>query len=185
MREEELLDLFRRTETLLEGHFAIDATLHTNRIIHVGKALQFAPFNRKLAYEIVRHFLELDIHVILAPSVSAIPLAVEIGRQLEARAIFLDPLSPQPTLSQGFMMHAGERVVIVQDLLLNDNELDGAITLIRQAEARLIGVGSVIDTRTSRRTFTVKDVTAIKLSYEHYPVSDCPLCAKGLPLSSE
>jgi|GEM_PF-491099 len=184
MNEEEILDMFHRTGVIIaggSGHYATREGFHSATLIRVGKALQFPPFNRKLAFEIVRHFLELDIHVVAAASSESIPAAVEIGRQLEARTIFADP-ADGTRLYDGFMIHAGERVVIVQSLLRNDQGLEPLKRLVRKADARLIGVGSIVDVRESRSSFTIRDVTAIRLPWEYFPAGDCPLCAAGSPV---
>lgn len=186
MEQQEILDLFERTGVILhggEGHYITSGGTHSATLIRVDKVLQFPPFNRKLAYEIVRHFLELDIHVVATPSVGGIPAAVEVGRQLEARTIFIDP-HDTTKLFGGFMMHAGERVVIVQDLLQSDRELEELTALVRHFDARLIGVGSIVDVRPSRKKFTVKDVTAIRLPWESFPADACPFCAAGSPIIS-
>ena len=182
MTEPEIRDLLIRTGALIEGHCPSGDGTHAGRMIRVVKATQFAPFNRKLCYEIVRHYLELDIHVVVAASTAAIPVAVEVGRQLEARAIFVARGGAEPMLFDGFELHEGERAVIVQGLLESDEELEGASRLLRRANARLVGVGSIVDARPARKRFTYKDVAAIQLPRERYPSSSCPLCAAGVPL---
>jgi orotate phosphoribosyltransferase len=182
MTQTEILDLLYRTGAIVDGHCDCGDGLHAERSIRVVKATQFAPFNRKLCYEIVRHYLELDIHVIVAASQAAIPVAVEVGRQLEARAIFIVENANGPALFDGFELHDGERAVVVEALLERDDQTHGASTLIRRANARLIGTGSIVDTRSSRRRFTIKDVSAIQLRHERYDAASCPLCASGVPL---
>src|SRR3954467_6596757 len=89
MTEPETVEILSRTGAIVDGHCDRGDGTHASKLIRVVKATQFAPYNRKLCYEIVRHYLELDIHVVVAASAAAIPIAVEVGRQLEARAIFL------------------------------------------------------------------------------------------------
>jgi orotate phosphoribosyltransferase len=183
MQREEIIELLQRTNAVVHGHFTTGDGWHTPQLIRPSKALQFAPFNRKLCFEIVRHFLELDIHVVVSPSVGGIPVAVEVGRQLEARAIFLEEIEGIMSLSRGFEMHEGERVIVVSDLLDSDNLLQPAIAAIRSANARLIGIGGIIDIRSSDRSFNVKNVAAIRLEPEMFMPEDCPLCAHGEPLT--
>ena len=184
MQREEIIELLQRTSALMHGHFLAADGRHACELIRPAKALQFAPFNRKLCFEIVRHFLELDIHVVLSPSTGGIPVAVEVGRQLEARAIFLEEVDGAMILSRGFEMHEGERVVVVSDLLDSDSLLQPAITAIRNANARLIGIGGIIDIRTSDRSFNVKNVAAVRLEPDMFIPADCPLCAQGEPVAA-
>lgn len=180
MTSQEILELLERTGALIDGHCDLGNGTHADRTIRVVKATQFAPFNRKLCYEIVRHYLELDIHVVVAASVAAIPIAVEVGRQLEARAIFAD--AGATVLFDGFELHDGERAIVVQGLLESDEETDNVSRLIRKANARLVGIGSIVDTRPAKQRFTVKDVTAIQLPWQRYPADSCPLCSSEAPL---
>jgi orotate phosphoribosyltransferase len=177
MTRDEILSLLRKTGALVEGHFVREDGLHTSQLIRPAKALQFAPFNRKLSFEIVRHFLGADIHVILSPTVGGIPVAVEVGRQLEARAIFIEQVDGVATLGRGFELHEGERVVVATDLLASDAELADALGMIRDADARLVGIGSIVDIREVRRIRTAKDIAAIQLADPLYPAESCPLCA--------
>jgi hypothetical protein len=72
----------------------------------------------------------------------------------------------------------------VQGLLESDDEIAGAIALLRASNARLVGIGSIVDTRAARRRFTIKDVAAIQISHERYPAGSCPLCASGVALDA-
>jgi len=179
MTSQEILELLERTGALIEGHCDRGDGTHADRLIRVVKATQFAPFNRKLCYEIVRHYLELDIHVVVAASTAAIPIAVEVGRQLEARAIFADA---EGGLFDGFELHDGERAIVVQGLLESDEETTIVSKLIRKTNARLVGIGSIVDTRPAKQRYTVKDVTAIQLPLQRYDAGSCPLCALETPL---
>ncbi len=177
------IDILIATGAVVEGHFLLPDGTHAERRLRVGKATQFAPYNRKLCYQIVRHFLELDIHVIVAASVGSIPAAVEIGRQLEARTVFVDLGADGAALHEGFELHEGERAVVVVDILLEDRQLDAHAALIRRADARLIGIGSIVDARTAKTRMMVRDVCAARLPYASVPAERCPLCASGTPLS--
>ncbi len=184
MTSEEVIELLRSRGAIVEGHFVLADGTHTNLRLRPVKATQFAPINRRLCYEIVRHFLELDIHVVIAATVDSIPFAVEVGRQLEARCIFVAPADGGAMLHDGFELHEGERAVVLQSLLPTDTEIDAVAVLLRAANARLIGVGSLLDARPTRRRFTVKDVAAAQLVPPRHAPDSCPLCAEGIPLTA-
>lgn len=162
MKRDEIIALLRRTGALLDA----PATLADGRVasmtLRVPKATQFAPFNRQLCYEIVRHFLELDVHVVVAVDVASIPVAVEVGRQLEARAIHI--ASTDATgLDHGFELHHGERALLVIDRIDSNEQATAATRIVRRLGARLIGIGSIVDLRGGTRIETIKDITAVQL----------------------
>lgn len=180
MERQDVLELLRKTDALIEGHFVNDDGAHADALVRVAKVVQFAPWNRKLCFEIVRHFLELDIHVVMGLSVGAIPVAVEVGRQLEARTLFIEEVEGRPALRRGFQLHHGERVVLIQDHLRSQSELAPATAMIREANARLIGVGAIVDSREEITTHTFKNVSALRLQLTATAPSECPACAAGL-----
>lgn len=183
MTPDDIRELLASKGALVAGHFAEPDGTHSDLLIRPLKATQFAPVNRRLCYEIVRHFLELDIHVVIAASVAAIPVAVEIGRQLEARVVFMDERAGAPALHEGFELHEGERGIVVESLMESDERIDAVAAIMRAANARMIGVGSIVDTRAARKRLNVKDVAVLQAEAAgRYAAAACPLCAAGLPL---
>jgi orotate phosphoribosyltransferase len=163
MKREEILDLLRQTGAMLdEPETLADGRVFSFRV-RPPKLTQFAPFNRRLCYEIVRHYLELDVHVVVALDVPSIPVAVEVGRQLETRAIHLASTDAD-VLEHGFELHHGERVLLVIDRIVSNDQVIAATRLVRRSGARLIGIGSLVDMRGGALVETVKDITAISLS---------------------
>lgn len=163
MKPEEILDLLRQTGALLDEPETLADGRRSNACVRVPKVTQFAPFNRRLSYEIVRHFLELDVHVVVALNVPSIPVAVEVGRQLETRAIHLAS-TDAVELEHGFELHHGERVLLVIDRIDSNIQVAAATRIVRRAGARLIGIGSIVDMRIGGCVETVKDITAIQLA---------------------
>jgi orotate phosphoribosyltransferase len=162
MRRDEIIELLRRSGALLDEPSELADGRRASARVRVPKVTQFAPFNRQLCFEIVRHYLELDIHVVVAVDVPSIPVAVEVGRQLEARAIHLAS-SEATELEYGFELHHGERVLLVIDRFDAVGQVAAATRIVRRSGARLVGVGSIVDLRGGRRVETVKDIAAVQL----------------------
>jgi orotate phosphoribosyltransferase len=181
MKEAELEALLRSTGAIVDAHVAIDDRTHSSLLLRTAKATQFAPHNRRIAHRIVRHFLELDVHVVIAANAASIPFAVEIGRQLEARTTFVDT-QDSARLAPGFELHDGERVLVVIDILRSNAAYANVSRIVRNANARTIGIGSIIDARIDKPKPIIREITAITLDVPAYPVDGCPLCADSIPL---
>jgi orotate phosphoribosyltransferase len=184
MERSALIELLYSRGALTDGHYALEDGRHSSLLFRPARIIQYAPHNRRLCFQIVRHFLELDIHVVIAPTIGSIPVAVEVGRQLEARAVFLEEIDGAMQLSRGFQLHDGERAIVVMDLLKNDDELRPAVQQLRRADARLIGIGGIFDIRESDRAFNVKNVATIRMHDHCHLPADCPRCIAGTPLTS-
>ncbi|HVK37003.1 MAG TPA: hypothetical protein VNA88_00610 [Candidatus Kapabacteria bacterium] len=178
MRREEILELLRSTGALLDEPSTLADGRQVPVHVRVPKLTQFAPFNRRLCFEIVRHYLELDIHVVVAIDVASIPVAVDIGRQLETRAIHLASTDAD-TLEHGFELYHGERVLLIIDRFDANEQIVAATRLVRRSGARLVGVGSLVDMRAGGRVETVRDITAIRLADDETTLARLSSEARG------
>lgn len=172
------MELLRSTGALQEEHTILPDNRHSNLLLRPLKVLQFPPFCRKVAFEIVEHFLDMDVQLVAAASVDAIVLAAEIARQLEARMVFSTTPAGADTavLHPEFSIHAGDRVLVV-DTILTDNPaaLRALGRKILAEDARLIGVASLFDISSVTHIFNVRQVTVVKVAPQYHTAGDCPL----------
>ena len=125
------------------------------------KAFQYPPLCRKLAFEIVNHFLDMDVQVVIAARIGAIPFATEIARQLEARLLWSDHGGSvfYPELA----IHSGDRAIIIDDILMDDIQPYKQVGReILQQDARLIGIGALIDLSMRKTPLNVRQISVLK-----------------------
>lgn len=187
MTQEKLRELLVSTGALQHGHFALEDGRHTDVVLRPLKVLQFPPHCRKVAFEIVEHYLDMDVQLVIAASPDAVLLAAEIARQLEARIVF--PTAGDSTtttaLHSDFSIHSGDRAIMVDNVLTNEPVAMRALgRKILMADARLIGIASLFDTSTTAHVFNVRQITALKVARQYWNSEACPVCATEHPQSS-
>jgi|GEM_PF-3277726 len=141
----------------------------TNELIsfRMNKVCQFPPFCRKIAFEIVSHFLDQDVQVVTTTSPDCILLVAEIARQLEAR-ILMPSLELQPdkpfSLQYPFELHSGDRIIVIESVVREKTPVISSLfRTILTANARLIGIGSWIDFKSSSRLLNIRQVSAFRI----------------------
>ena len=179
MNQEKVRELLHSTGALQEEHGVLPDGRHSDIRLRPLKVLQFPPFCRKVAFELVEHFLDIDAQVVVAASTDAILLAAEMARQLEARVVFaITPAGADTALLHpDLAIHAGDRVVMV-DTILTDNPaaLRSLGRKILMEDARLIGVASLFDISTVTHIFNVRQVTVAKVFPQYSAADACPVC---------
>ena len=184
MENKEFYDILTKKNAIVNGHYVMENGFHTDTSFRVNKALQFPPTNRKFAYEIVKHFWDMDVQLIVAARIGAILFANEIARQLEARVIFTEGLwaNENMNLYPDLEIHSGDRILIVDDILSNElSHLRSISRKILTADARLIGVASVIDTTGKHNVLNVRQISVIQLLPNSWSKNECPLCISDVP----
>ena len=185
MENNEFYDLLAKKNAIVHGHYSLPNDLHTDTAFRVNKALQFPPTNRKFAYEIVKHFVDMDVQLVIAARTGAILFAGEIARQLEARVIFTEGLwsNEEMSLYPGLEIHSGDRILIVEDVLSDDLAHLRAISRkILTADARLIGVASVIDATGKHSVLNVRQISVIQIPPILWTADICPLCSSEIEI---
>ena len=106
------LNILKKTNALLEGHFILSSGLHSSKYIQCAKLLSFPNLAEKicksLANQIKKKYKKIDL--ILAPAMGGIIIGYEIGRLLKKETIFCERVKGKFTLRRGFYINKGARV---------------------------------------------------------------------------
>ncbi len=180
------LDILRKTNALLEGHFILSSGLHSSKYIQCAKLLSYPSIAEKicksLAYKIKKNFKKFD--VILAPAIGGIIIGYEIGRILKKETIFCERVKGKFTLRRGFNIKKGSKVIIIEDVITTGKSSMECYKLIKRSKASLIGFATIID-RSTKKTLRLKKkiVSHLKIDVPTYKSNKLPKELKSVPIS--
>src|SRR3954462_15391039 len=117
MTRDELLDLFRRSGALLDGHFRLASGLHSPGYLQCALVLQHPQHAETLGRAIADRLREVRPTVVLSPALGGVVIGHEVGRALGVRAIFAERQDGTLTLRRGFMLGETDRVLVIEDVL--------------------------------------------------------------------
>ena len=179
--KEDILQIFRETDALFEGHFLLTSGLHSPHYFQCAKVLQYPKYLHLFAGEIVKHFEEREIELVISPAIGGIVVGTEVGRMLEARTIFAERENGVMSLRRGFGIKKGERVLVVEDVVTTGGSVKEIIQLAEKAEAALAGVGYIVDRSNGKTTFDARTFSILQMDVVTYTPESCPLCKEGTP----
>jgi orotate phosphoribosyltransferase len=186
MTRDELLDLFRRSGALLEGHFRLTSGLHSPGYLQCALVLQHPRDAEALGAAIAAKTRELRPTVVMSPALGGVVIGQEVGRALGVRAIFAERQDGALTLRRGFMLSENERVLVVEDVLTTGGSTRETIQVARAAGAQVVGAASIVDRSgpsVARETYLgVPFAALLDVDLPTYEPDKCPLCAQGLPV---
>ncbi len=117
MTEHEVLQIFRQSGALLEGHFVLRSGLHSRQYFQCALALQQMPIVEKLGAELARKVRTLGAVTVVSPALGGLVLGQEVARQLGIRFIFVEKEDKKLALRRGFKIGPGEKILIVEDVV--------------------------------------------------------------------
>jgi orotate phosphoribosyltransferase len=178
---EDLLDAFRRSGALLDGHFRLSSGLHSPGYLQCALVLQHPDRAEQLGRALAARTAELRPTVVLSPALGGVIIGHEVGRALGVRAIFAERVDGALALRRGFTLGENDRVLVVEDVVTTGGSTRETMQVARAAGAQVVGAASIVD-RGGRVSFDVPYVTLLEMELATHEPDQCPLCAKGLPV---
>jgi orotate phosphoribosyltransferase len=180
------LNILKKTNALLEGHFVLSSGLHSSKYIQCAKLLSHPKLAEKicksLANKIKKKFKQIDL--ILAPAMGGVIIGYEIGRLLKKETIFCERVNGKFKLRRGFHIKRGSKVLIIEDVITTGKSSLECVKLIKKAEAKLIGFATIID-RSTKKTLKIKTkiISHLKIEVPTFSKNQLPKNLKLIPIS--
>ena len=181
------LDILKKTDALLEGHFVLSSGLHSSKYIQCAKLLSHPNLAQKicksLANKIKKKYRKIDL--ILAPAMGGVIIGYEIGKLLKKETIFCERVNGKFILRRGFNIRKGSRVLIIEDVITTGKSSLECVRLIKKANAKLIGFASIID-RSTIKSLKIKTeiISHMKIDVPSFSKKQLPNNLKSIPIST-
>ncbi len=176
-----ILNIFNKTGALLTGHFKLSSGLHSEKYLQCALVLQYPKYARLLCSELAKKFKKEKPTVVIGPALGGIIVSYEVARALNCRSIFAERQEGKLILRRNFTIGKKDRALVVEDVVTTGLSTKEVIALVKEAGAKLVGVGSIVDRSSSKIDFGIKFKSLIKVKVNTYTEYDCPLCKKGIP----
>ena len=180
------LNILKKTNALLEGHFVLSSGLHSSKYIQCAKLLSYPHkaqlICKSLANKIKKNFKSFDL--ILAPAMGGIVIGYEIGKLLKKETIFCERVKGKFTLRRGFNIKKNSKVLIIEDVITTGKSSLECTKLIKKSKAKLVGFASIID-RSTKNNLKIKQkiISHLKIDVPTYKPGKLPSELKKIPVT--
>ena len=182
MDQDAVLDLFRKSGALLEGHFRLSSGLHSDRYLQSALVLQYPEFATALGEALGARTTHLQPTAVLSPALGGIVIGQEVGRALQVRALFAERQDGTLSLRRGFTLDPTDRVLIVEDVITTGGSTRETIAVAEATGAQVIGAASIIDRGSDAGRLDVPLQSLVKMQVTAHDPESCPFCAQGIPV---
>lgn len=179
MQAEEVLERFKRTGALLEGHFILSSGLHSTKYLQCALLLQHPSEAIAFGEALASHFEGQAIETVASPAIGGIVIGYEVARQLGARFIWTEREAGEMTLRRGFTVRPGEKILVVEDVITTGGSTRETAQTLRNAGALVVAAASIIDRSSGRADAGVPRIALATLDVPSVAPSTCELCARG------
>ena len=180
------LNILKKTDALLEGHFILSSGLHSSKYIQCAKLLSYPVLAEKicksLANKIKKKYKKIDL--ILAPAMGGVIIGYEIGKLLKKETIFCERVKGIFKLRRGFNIKKKNKVLIIEDVITTGKSSLECVKLIKKAGAKLAGFACIID-RSNKKNLKIKQkiISHMKIEVPVFKKNKLPPSLKAIPAS--
>lgn len=174
MTEDQVLQVFRDTGALLEGHFVLRSGLHSRQYFQCALALQHMPTVERLGAELAGKLRHLNVATVVSPAMGGLVLGQEVARQLRVRFIFVEKEEGKLVLRRGFKIDREEKILVVEDVVTKGGRVQETIDIVRAHQGDLAGVAMAVDRSGGGVKFGVPTFSLLALNVETFPPDKLP-----------
>jgi orotate phosphoribosyltransferase len=178
---EKVIDEFKKTGALLEGHFQLTSGLHSTVYLQCALVLQFPEKAESFGRAIAQKFATAGIKLVAAPAIGGLVIGHEVARALGARFIWTEREGGEMTLRRGFTVSPGERTLVVEDVITTGGSTRETIAALQNAGAEVVGAASIIDRSGGDVEVGVPRVALVTLRVKSVEPEICDACKMGEP----
>ena len=133
MNAEQVIDQFRTTGALLEGHFQLSSGLHSTVYLQCALVLQFPEKAEAFGRAIAEKFQGQGIQLVASPAIGGIVIGHEVARALGARFVWTEREAGQMTLRRGFTFRRVKRLWLLKTLITTGGSTRDTIEALEES----------------------------------------------------
>ncbi len=172
---EDLLDLFRKTGALLEGHFILRSGLHSRQYFQCAILLQHTDVAAKVCGWLADKLRDFDCDAVISPALGGIIVGQEVGRSLGKRHIFVEKEDGKLVLRRGFQISPDEKFIVVEDVVTRGGRVQETIDILRAHSGIACAVGVILDrSGQAKPDFGCPFISLIEMNVETFAADKLP-----------
>jgi orotate phosphoribosyltransferase len=184
MTDEQVLDEFRASDALLEGHFILSSGLRSPRYLQCARVLMDPARAERLANALAAKIpseIRDEVQAVVSPAMGGVIIGHEMGRALKKPAMFVE--RPQGTfeLRRGFRLDPGTRVLMVEDVVTTGLSSREAIEAVRHAGGDVVAEAALVDRSAGTVDLGVPFVPLIRIDVPTYAPEAVPAELAAIP----
>lgn len=180
--QDQIIDIFKSTDALLEGHFILTSGRHSESYFQCAKVLQHPEYLTAFSILIADEFEPIQPDVVISPAIGGVVLGTEVGTQLGCRTIFAERKDRKMVIRRGFEIQSGEKVLVVEDVVTTGGSVKEVMDLVEEEGGNIIGVGVLVDRSNGSAQLHPNQFSIIQMDAVSYGENEIPEDLADIPI---
>lgn len=183
MTEKEILNIFKDSGAMLDGHFILTSGNHSPHYIEKFRVLERPKNTEILCRELAKKFEKDNITLVVGLMTGGILLAYEVGKNLDTKSIFTERVEGKMKFRRGFEVKPDDRILIVEDIISTGGSVQEVIEEIKRFKAKIIGIGCLIDRSGGKVEFGIPLKPLVRMDVISFKPEEVPEWLQKIPVT--
>lgn len=175
----DILEHFRSTGALLEGHFILSSGLHSPNYLQCALALQMPVDAERFGRAIAEKFADAGIETVTSPAIGGLVIGFAVASALNVRFIWTERQDTVMTLRRGFSLKPGEKILVVEDVITTGGSTRECITALENSGGKVVAAASIVDRSGGKADVGVPRESLVEMDVPSFDSETCPMCLAG------
>jgi orotate phosphoribosyltransferase len=183
MNTQQVLDIFRESGAILEGHFILTSGLRSPVFLQKARVFMHADRTETLCKALaarIREDVEGRIDYVVGPAIGGLIPAYETSRHLGVPAIWVERENGKFRLRR-FDVEPGARVVVVEDIVSTGLSIRETVDCLRDIGVEVAAAACIVDRSAGKADIGVPLVTLAEYEVPAYPADALPPELAAIP----
>lgn len=178
----EILDIFKRTGALLEGHFILRSGLRSGHFFQCARVCEHLDQVTRLAELLIARLPDMtEVKTVVSPAMGGLVIGQEVARQLGKRFVFAEKVDDRLALRRNFHIKSGERVLLVEDVITRGGRVKETLDLIDSRGGVVEAIAVLVDRSEGKVKFPAPLVSLLEMNFPTYEPDKVPPELRNIP----
>lgn len=180
--QSEVLDIFKKTGALLEGHFILRSGLRSGHFFQCARVCEHLDEVTRLAELLIEKLPDMtEVETVVSPAMGGLVIGQEVARQLGKRFIFAEKVDDLLALRRNFIIKPGERVLIVEDVITRGGRVQETLDLIDSRGGVTEAIAVLVDRSAGNTSFSSPLIALLEMNFPTYEADKVPPELRNIP----
>ena len=184
MNTEDVLEEFRASGALREGHFVLSSGLHSGTFLQTNLVFQYPERTARLCKALAEKIKEAvgEVDLCISPAVGGIIPGYETARQLGVPSMYVEREGGEFKLRRAFTIPPGARIAMVEDIVSTGLSSRECVDAIKKAGGNVVVAACIVDRSGGRADPGAPFVALARLDVPAYPADQLPPELAAIPI---
>jgi orotate phosphoribosyltransferase len=173
-----VLELYREAGGLRQGHFVLSSGRHSDTYLQSAVVLQWPALAAALGRALAAPW-HGRVDVVVGPAMGGVVIGHETASALGVRMVFTERVDGAMALRRSFAVAAGERALVVENVVTTGGSALEVAGLLRAAGAEVAGLATIVDRLPEGATLPLELHALARVTAASWDPAKCPACGSG------